>query len=55
MALAVWAAMSKPSDVVRRIAMVALAVFAACAPIHEDGNVDTSVMELSGSSRRPRV
>ncbi len=55
MALAVRAAMSKPSDVVRRIALVALAVFAACAPIDEDGNVDTSVMELTGAARRPRL
>ncbi len=39
----------------RRIALVALVTFAACAPIDEDGNVDTSFHELSGAARRPRL
>ncbi|MBP6834991.1 MAG: hypothetical protein KA978_29675 [Deltaproteobacteria bacterium] len=39
----------------RRLALVAMAFFAACAPIDDEGNIDTDIQGLTGAARRPRL
>jgi hypothetical protein len=39
----------------QRLSLVALAAFAACAPIDDDGNLDTDIQGLTGAARRPRL
>jgi MYXO-CTERM domain-containing protein len=39
----------------RSLSLAALVAFAACAPIDDDGAIDTSVQGLTGAARRPRL
>lgn len=39
----------------QRLALVAVAFFAACAPIDDEGNIDTDIQGLTGAARRPRL
>ncbi|MDO9018660.1 MAG: MopE-related protein [Deltaproteobacteria bacterium] len=39
----------------QRLSLVALALFAACAPIDDEGNIDTDIQGLTGAARRPRL
>ncbi len=47
--------MTAVAPTLRRLALLALVGFAACAPIDDEGNLDTSAYELSGAARRPRL
>ncbi|MDB4932380.1 MAG: Tryptophan synthase alpha chain, partial [Myxococcaceae bacterium] len=39
----------------QRLSLVALVAFTACAPIDDDGNLDTDIQGLTGAARRPRL
>jgi len=39
----------------RRLSLAALVAFAACAPVGDDGALDTAVEGLTGAARRPRL
>jgi hypothetical protein len=47
--------MTHARTTLRSLSLATLVALAACAPIDDDGTIDTAVHELTGAARRPRL